>query len=144
MHRCRIQLDHSRAQEFFDSCMHPDIDELERRDTFLAEIARSLTDRTEGDDLVEEIPNIDISSLMQQPDIYASPVDLSRGFAWQWLLVCHYGEDIQQRQNIYSLLKESVSQEDADLWDINAIVRIDIHNTGATVPTGGSIMAVAS
>lgn len=68
---CRILLKHGEAQTFFEKAMHPDIEPLERRDSFFARIKEELSCRVDGTDLVEDIPDIDISSLLTPKDVYS-------------------------------------------------------------------------
>ena len=61
---CTIPLEHDQAQSFYESAMHPDIDELTRRDQFLQRVKRELPYRTEGTDIIATIPDIDIDALL--------------------------------------------------------------------------------
>lgn len=61
---CTILLRHEDAQAFFEETLHPNLAVLERRDAFFKEIDGKISGRTEGTDLVEDIPDIDISSLL--------------------------------------------------------------------------------
>lgn len=65
---CTIRLQHERAQSFFDEAMHPNLDELHRRDDFLADLAITYPVCTEGTDLVVKISDIDITSLLSESD----------------------------------------------------------------------------
>ena len=58
---CRIKLQHEFAQAFFDEAMHPDTEALDRRDRFFAEAEKSCPYRNEGNDLVAEIPDINLT-----------------------------------------------------------------------------------
>nr|WP_325305117.1 hypothetical protein [uncultured Dysosmobacter sp.] len=68
---CRILLKHGEAQTFFEKAMRPDIKSLERRDSFFMRIREELSCRVDGTDLVEDIPDIDISSLLSPKDVYS-------------------------------------------------------------------------
>ena len=52
----RLQSEH--AQSFFDEALRPDLDELKRRDAFLAKLEATCPIHMEGTDIVAEIPNI--------------------------------------------------------------------------------------
>lgn len=73
---CTVRLQHTYAQSFFDAAMHPDLDELQRRDDFLAELEAAYPIHTEGTDIVAEIPDIDITALMVPPNEGYVPVKL--------------------------------------------------------------------
>lgn len=60
-----IRLQHEHARDFFESLAHPDIEALRRRDAFFAELDREYPMRTDGTDLIMEIPDIDIEKLLQ-------------------------------------------------------------------------------
>ena len=67
---CTIPLEHDQAQSFYESAMHPDIDELTRRDQFLQRVKRELPYRT---DIIATIPDIDIDALLNMgKEKYAS------------------------------------------------------------------------
>lgn len=63
-HRHRILLQHEHAQEFFESALHPDLEELRRRDRFFEKIAQEISYFDDDGDLVAEIPDIDVRLLM--------------------------------------------------------------------------------
>lgn len=81
---CVIRIEHEYAQSFFDEAMHPDLDELRRRDAFLAELEETCPVHIEKEDFVVEISEIDIISLLSEPEtggyilvgsaIYQSPL----------------------------------------------------------------------
>ena len=58
-----IGLQHKRAFQFFEDAMHPDLEELQQRDVFLAKLERECPVRIEGADLVTTIPDIDAATL---------------------------------------------------------------------------------
>ncbi len=68
---CRVLLTHDAAQSFFDEAMHPDMESLERRDAFFAALHEELSCRMDGTDLIEDIPDIELSSL-PNVDTYSS------------------------------------------------------------------------
>lgn len=51
------------SHQFFEEAMHPDLDELRRRDEFLNRIASEMNIRYEGDDIVADIPDIELEAL---------------------------------------------------------------------------------
>ena len=61
--------------DFFKSANYPDITNLRLRDSFLSKIREKLSNITEGTDLIETIPDIDISSLLNVGKSY-SPSDV--------------------------------------------------------------------
>ena len=74
---CRIRLQHDLAQSFFNDALHPNMDELRRRDSAIAELDKVHPFRNEGTDLVAEIPDIDIEALLDGANIfYRYRVDL--------------------------------------------------------------------
>lgn len=56
-----IGLQHRNAARFFEEAMHPDLEELQQRDAFLAKLERECPVRTEGSDLITTIPDIDVA-----------------------------------------------------------------------------------
>ena len=60
---CRVYLQHEYAHNFFYSALHPNVDELRRRDAFFAELENTFRYWSDGSDLVAEIPDIDVASL---------------------------------------------------------------------------------
>lgn len=63
-YRCRVLLQHEYAQAFFDAALHPDLEELRRRDRFFEQIAQDTPYYDDDGDLVTEIPDIDVKLLM--------------------------------------------------------------------------------
>lgn len=59
-----IGLQHKHAFQFFEEAMHPDLEELRRRDAFLAKLERECPVRIEGTDLVTTIPDIDVVAFL--------------------------------------------------------------------------------
>ena len=72
---CRILLKHNEAYDIFKSANYPDITNLRLRDSFLSKIREKLSNITEGTELIETIPDIDISSLLNVGKSY-SPSDV--------------------------------------------------------------------
>lgn len=68
----RVLLQHDLAQHFFYESLHPDADELQRRDLFISEIERECSYRDDGNDLVAEIPDIDLNKTFPSYNIYQS------------------------------------------------------------------------
>lgn len=60
----RILLEHERAKEFFEQTMHPDLDELRRRDAAIAKMNAECPIRVEGTSIIVDIPDIDIASII--------------------------------------------------------------------------------
>ena len=58
-----VGLQHQHAGRFFEEAMHPDLEELQQRDVFLAKLERECPVRIEGADLVTTIPDIDAATL---------------------------------------------------------------------------------
>lgn len=58
---CTILLQHNGAKMFFDEALHPNIDELLKRDQFLEKIQDEYQIRCVGTDWVMEILDIDIN-----------------------------------------------------------------------------------
>ena len=61
---CRILLQHDQAQRFFEEAMNPVMEGLQRRDAFLATLNAECPIRMEGSEIVMEIPDVDITALM--------------------------------------------------------------------------------
>lgn len=59
-----IGLQHKHSFQFFEEAMHPDLEELRRRDAFLAKLERECPVRIEGTDLVTTIPDIDVVAFL--------------------------------------------------------------------------------
>lgn len=59
-----IGLQHQHAARFFEEAMHPNLQELQQRDAFLAKLKRECPVRIEGADLIATIPDIDIATLL--------------------------------------------------------------------------------
>ena len=59
-----IRLQHEYAARFFEEAMNPDIEELQQRDAFFESLERECPIRVEGTDLVSEIPDIDVATLL--------------------------------------------------------------------------------
>ena len=62
-----IRLQHEFAAPFFEEAMHPSVEELQRRDLFLESITSELSCRLDGEDIVSEIPDIDLT-VDKQPE----------------------------------------------------------------------------
>lgn len=58
-----IFLQHEYAEVFFHEALHPDAEELNRRDNFLFELSQTCQYWRDGSDLVSKIPDIDIAAL---------------------------------------------------------------------------------
>ena len=67
---CRILLKHNEAYDFFKSANYPDITNLRLRDSFLSKIREKLSNITEGTDLIETIPDIDIRKSYSPSDVF--------------------------------------------------------------------------
>ena len=65
MYGCTVWLKHNEIELFYEKARKPDMKELARRDRFLEQIKREGSFRTDGADLVAEIPDIDIDTLMK-------------------------------------------------------------------------------
>lgn len=65
-----IRLCHKSAQQFFRKAMHPDIEELKRRDDFIEEFLGEYQVYTDGTDFVIEIPDVDVTSMMEESNGY--------------------------------------------------------------------------
>lgn len=50
--------------EFFEEAMRPDIEELKRRDAFLTRLQQECPIQTDGMDLITEIPDVDVATLL--------------------------------------------------------------------------------
>ena len=59
-----IGLQHQHAGRFFEEAMHPDLEELRKRDAFLARLEQKYPVRIEGGDLIATIPDINIAALL--------------------------------------------------------------------------------
>ena len=59
-----IRLQHEHAKKFFEDALQPDIEELKRRDSFLARLQQECPVYTDGTSLITEIPDIDIAALL--------------------------------------------------------------------------------
>lgn len=55
---CTVYLQHEYAKSFFDDAIHPDLNELARRDAFLEKIHQELQIYVDGSDLVAEIQDV--------------------------------------------------------------------------------------
>jgi len=65
IHYSTIYLQHEYALHFFEEAIHPDIEELKRRDSFFESLQQEYSIRVEGTDLIFTIPDINISMLLQ-------------------------------------------------------------------------------
>ena len=63
---CNFYLKYGRAQAFYEEAFHPNLDALKRRDDFINTANREQPYWHEGKDLVSEIPDIDIDTLLAQ------------------------------------------------------------------------------
>lgn len=48
MYGCRIELQHDQAQAFFEEALHPDLEELQRRDAFLEQLEQEMNLQIHG------------------------------------------------------------------------------------------------
>lgn len=62
---CTVFLQHSKAAQFFREAMRPDLEELRRRDAFFAKLEAETPLRIEGKSIVMDIPDVDITALME-------------------------------------------------------------------------------
>lgn len=74
---CTVRLRHGDAQAFFEAAMRPDLEELRQRDAFLAALERECPVRAEGDGLVTQIPDMDVSALLGDKAEYIAAYTLS-------------------------------------------------------------------
>lgn len=52
------------SHQFFEDAMHPDLEELRRRDEFFHRLDTEMNLRYEGDDMIVDISDIDVEALM--------------------------------------------------------------------------------
>ena len=83
---CQIVLRGETAREFFSAARHPDLEELERRDEILADMARNFSYRQEGQDLIMDIPDLDLS-VCQNIESSDSPMDVEQPVAREYVSV---------------------------------------------------------
>lgn len=77
---CRIDLEHDFAASFFENAMHPNVEELQRRDAFFSRMQEEFPCWVEGTDIVAEIPDFDIAELICVPNKYPIVVDQAYEF----------------------------------------------------------------
>ena len=63
-----VGLQHQHAGRFFEEAMHPDLEELRKRDAFLARLEQKYPVRIEGGDLIATIPDVDVAAFLDEND----------------------------------------------------------------------------
>lgn len=70
MYGCRIELQHDQAQTFFEEALHPDMEELQRRDAFFEQLEEEMDYQIDGANITIEIPDVDIDALLNEGKAY--------------------------------------------------------------------------
>jgi len=81
-YRYRVFLQHEYAQMFFEAALHPDLEELRRRDRFFEQIAQETPYYDDDGDLITEIPDIDVELLMEVGKQYQQLKDFQCNFSF--------------------------------------------------------------
>lgn len=61
-----IKLEHEQAKAFIEQAIHPDLEELARRDATLKKMAEECPIRIEGTTIIAKIPDTDIAAILRQ------------------------------------------------------------------------------
>lgn len=97
MYGCRIELQHDQAKAFFEEVLHPDMEELQRRDAFFERLEQEINYQVNGSSITMEIPDVDIDMLLGAEKKYTAANDLS------YSLSLGTTANIKNRDSAYSI-----------------------------------------